>query len=471
MWRIIRIALVIYVLANLLAAFIFWPRIDQFLRFMPRVAPSDYSAPVTTLEAQIQDISYLETILNYDRSFSDGARARFKSRINDFKQKKKEQNAAQFYLTVRELMALADNGHTGVSAVPAIQDFNRSGIDIYNFSDGYYVVRAHKNHGIMVGHKVIAIDGKPIEKIVEGLRIFTGGAENWRDQQSLRLLRSPELLHAAGLAARPDAITITIKGAGGQETKATLEALPAAGEINYFRHAFMTLSPDTLGEEEKDWARTLYADKDDVAPYLSDMQNNVLSLPIGNGLYVRSNYLLGSREFPVKKLLLDSLENAPEQGFEHIIVDLRWNPGGDYGNAIPFAKAAKSTLSDNGKIYVLTSTNTFSAAIVFTALLKQNAPEQVLIVGEAMGDRPQFWAERGKPFILPNSNYWIGYSTGFHDWIEGCASTHTYCFPPNKKWEKRIDDLQVDHALTPSYAEYASGRDFVMDWVLANKNR
>jgi len=471
MWRIVRIILAVYLIVNLVLAFVFWPRIDQFLRFMPRVKPATYTQPVNTLEAQRQDLSYLETILNYDRSFSEASRREFKSRIEELNSRSQELSPAAFYMTVRELMALADNGHTGVTAGPAFKNFNRSGVDIYPFSDGYYVVRAHKDYGGLLGRKVTAIDGRPIEDVVLELRPYFGGSDNWRDQQSLLLLKSPELLHAVGLANGSKELTYTVETADGGAIDKTIVAFPAAVEMNYYRHAFMTLSPGALGEEANDWVRTLQEDLGEIAPYLTEMSNNVLSQKIGNGLYVRSNYLLGSSENPIKAQLLDTLKPGPENGYNYLVVDLRWNPGGDYGNAVPFAKEARSTLSDDGKIYVVTGPNTFSAAIVFTALLKQYAPEQTLIIGEQIGDRPQFWAERGKPFVLPNSNYWINYSTGFHDWDNGCANTHKYCFPPNKKWDRKIDGLQVDYKIMPSYDDYASGRDIVLDWVLAREGK
>jgi len=470
MWRAIKIFLVLYLIVNLIGAYFYWHRIDQFLRFMPRVAEANFAPPTDKLEAQRQDFSYLRTVLDYDRSFSSQARTAFTAKLETLTAADQTLSEAEFYLTVRELMALADNGHTGTAQGPAFRDFNRSGVDAYPFKDGLFVSRAHGNHEPLLGHQIIEIEGRPIADVMTALERFSGGPKQWRDQQSLFFLRSPELLYTAGLAQSPDQLEMTFESAAGEITTQTLTALPAAGEsASYFRHSFLTLSPSALADEGEAWVQTLGGRSDDIAPYVQDMFEAFKTENTEGGLYIRSNYLMSSLESPVKAQLLSALETAPEDGYDFIALDLRWNPGGDYGNALPFAKQARGALSPDGKIYVITGPNTFSAAIVFAALVKQYAPDQTLLIGEPMGDRPQFWAERGKPFILPNSNLWINYAVGYHDWETGCAKTHEFCFTPNERQEADIGSLAVDRIIAPTYDDYKSGRDIVMDHIIADR--
>jgi hypothetical protein len=246
-----------------------------------------------------------------------------------------------------------------------------------------------------------------------------------------------------------------------------LDALPSSNDSEfYYRHPFLTLAPMALKDESSDWVATLNEQKNDVAPYLKDIFAVHQASAAKGQLYVRSNYLMESPENPVKQQLLDSLTKAPESGFESIIVDLRWNPGGDYENAVPFAKAAPDALAKDGKIYVIVGPNSFSAAIVFAALLKQYGGDRTVILGEPMGDHPRFWAESSDLFMLPNSGYRISYATGYHDWAKGCADTHQYCFTPNHRYEADIGNLDLDIAVAPSYKEYAAGRDVVMERIM-----
>jgi hypothetical protein len=61
---------------------------------------------------------------------------------------------------------------------------------------------------------------------------------------------------------------------------------------------------------------------------------------------------------------------------------------------------------------------TFSAAIVFTAILKHRLGERLVLIGEEMGDGLTFFAEGGT-IDLSSSGAAVRYSTAFHDWAGG----------------------------------------------------
>jgi len=88
-----------------------------------------------------------------------------------------------------------------------------------------------------------------------------------------------------------------------------------------------------------------------------------------------------------------------------------------------------------------------------------------------MGDYGQFWAETGFPFTLPNSRYRISYATAYHDWEQGCTGVHKYCFTRNAAHEGSIGSLAPDKLVAPTYGDYASGRDIVMDWIGQDTDR
>lgn len=454
-------------IALIIALVYYWPLIDQLVRFSPRVAEASFDSPANELEAQQQDFAYLAEILEYDRSFSPAARQEFSDRVALLASSNSLLDDAAFFMETHALMALADNAHTSADHVAAFRRFNRLGVDFYIFEDGLYVVRTHNSLEHMLGQKLVSIDSRGVDELLTSLTKYSGGPKARRDLISLYFMRSPELLHAAGLGTSSDAATIVLEDLSGEQQEHALRALEPAAETEFaYRHPYHTLLAQDLPEEQEEWVSVL-GSAQVVAPLtFQDDADLVLSREIQNGLYVRSNYLWEYPNHPVEAELTGALEDAPENGFPFVFVDLRWNPGGRFSHAIPFAEKVGSAVKSDGKIYVAVGPQTFSAAIVMAALIKQHAPNRTVIIGEPMGDRPQFWAERGQQFVLPNSGYHIGYATGFHDWERRCADEVQYCFPPNRRNAADIGHLKVDVPIQPTFAQYAAGLDPVLTWAL-----
>ena len=471
MKKILKWLLLGWLVVTLAALVFYWPLIHRFIKFNPRVARASYPSATTVKEAQTQDLDYLAAVLDYDRSFSKDDRATFLREIESLKASPDELSKAAFYLKTHELMALADNAHTSSDFVTAFRQFNRSGIDFYAFEDGLFVVRAHKSLANLIGKRLVSIDGREPELLLTGLAKYSGGPRARRDLQSLYYLRSPALLHAAGFAEQPDSISVRLQSEDDSIEEYELPALPDAAETDFsYRHPFLTLSPYSLSDEGGEWVRALDGEVSSPPLTLSEPHRVTLSKKMDGGVYVRSNYLMGSRENRVKKQLLESLSRPPTGGFKFIVFDLRWNPGGNFSNAIPFAQRASEALSKDGTAYVIVGPQTFSAAIVSAALFKKYLPDRTIIIGEPMGDRPQFWAERGTSFVLPNSEFHMAYATGFHDWEKQRDDSVEFLFPPNRKEAADIGSLKVDVLLRPTFKEYAAGEDPVLNWALQREH-
>jgi hypothetical protein len=119
-------------------------------------------------------------------------------------------------------------------------------------------------------------------------------------------------------------------------------------------------------------------------------------------------------------------------------------------------------------VYVLTGPGTFSAGIYTSFLPKAVDPERTVIVGEHVGDRPRFWAEGGPPFTLRDSKYSIGYSLQLHDLANGCRDPqicHMAQWP--ESWNVAVGTFEPDWPVSSTFADFASGRDPVMERVLS----
>ena len=105
-----------------------------------------------------------------------------------------------------------------------------------------------------------------------------------------------------------------------------------------------------------------------------------------------------------------------------------------------------------GRLVVLTSPWTFSAAISTLGYLKQAVPERVRIVGEPVGDRLQFFAE-GRPLLLKHSGVAALMATERHDYEGGCRA-FADCHALVHKRPIAVDSLHPDVPVVWRFADY-----------------
>ncbi|MCO5185258.1 MAG: S41 family peptidase [Anaerolineae bacterium] len=454
------IGLVVLVAAN-------WSLVNQIASFSPIFMPRSGPKPENEAEARLQDIEYLAKVLDYDRSFDEAARIEFEKLIASSKQNAGTMSLVDLYLLGAKATALADNGHTGMSGWPVRTQFNSVGVRYFQFQDGLFVVRALAEHEQLLGGRVIEIDGQPIDAVLTALHTYTGGTEAWRQLHAVKLLESAEIMHAAGLAASPSGYTLTVADQAGTRIEVPLTAqLPPADSPAPETKAWNTLDAATWPAEGDAWVHGLQSVTEEEVPlYLQNIGQRYMWTPVQDGGgYVRLQSIQNTEAQSIPAFFEETIKPLPDGSLRYLVVDLRANGGGDFTLFVETAKWLPDKVVDGGHLYVVVGPQTFSAAISSTALLKYYGGEKTIIIGTPMGDRAQYWSEWGVDFRLPNSDFQVVYTTGYHDWANGC-SEHPYCFTPVVKHGVAAGSLAPNHIIEPTYADYAAGRDVVMEWV------
>jgi hypothetical protein len=100
-----------------------------------------------------------------------------------------------------------------------------------------------------------------------------------------------------------------------------------------------------------------------------------------------------------------------------LLIDVRGNTGGNFLRTLPLIDAILEGAEDR-RVGVLVDKFTFSAAIVFVAILKHRLGARLELIGEEMGDGLTFFAEGGT-IDLSTSGAAVRYSSAFHDWAGG----------------------------------------------------
>jgi hypothetical protein len=425
-------------------------------KFSPDPPSSDFPKPANALEAQQQDIEQFSRLLAMDRSFSPAARAEANRRIAELKSERAPLDGERFHVALLRTTALADNGHTNL--------YYRSGdsqnvlpLRVVLFADGLYVLRAKSAYADLLGARVDSIEGRPTRDVIAALELLHGGNEGWRRIHAALYVQSPAILYGDAIGSRPDQSNWTFRMPNGGEIMRTLPGeTPGENEP----HAEMTrwLSPQKMKGEPSNW-RALISDDADLPLSLRDFNSTFRRAWIDHGcaLFIQLKAVADADSQHIGDFLNATVDEARSHPPCNIIFDMRFNTGGDYTKAVRFASHSPDLVRPNGRIYLLTGPQTFSAAITTIAFVKQAAGPRAIILGESVGDRLTFYGE-GNAGCLPHAGLCLHYSTGMHDYAHRCDDRDR-CFWLNWIFPVQVRSLAPDETITMTFADYSSLRD------------
>jgi hypothetical protein len=415
-----------------------------------RPTPEDLQADLTFLRDMFPRV---------DRSFTAQTAAVFAERVDAALARVAVLSEGEFAMAVAHAIAAADNAHT----MPILHQWLRvAPVRLHWFSDGMYAIRSAAGPPELVGARILAIAGHAPEEWLARLHDYIGGTSVRRRVLSAFYLSSAEALSAIEPAASPDSLAIAFVDRGGRQHSCRLEnASLDANTVLYPRiDANLGRVPpsDTLS-----WRQSLDA-LEHVPLYLRDPERPVVHEWLGDTLHVGLRRLQNADDLELKPYLARVIEEARSRRVRHAIVDLRFNDGGDFTLARKFAQQLPSTLRDDGRLWIVTNSETFSAGLIVVALLKYYGGARATIVGEPASDRPVFWADGGV-FELPRTELPVRCATALHDWERGCQdATRGAWF--NLLYSVPAGSLEPSIAVPLSFDDYASGRDPVLPAIL-----
>jgi hypothetical protein len=427
----------------------------------PEPEPSEFADQGA---GQIADAAYFARFTEYDRAYTPAARAEAQRLLAQLQAEAGALSHERFVLRVAEIAALADNGHTAIGENAFRKNTPRLPLRTYQFADGLYVVWAAPELADLLGARIDTIDGRSVTDIRAAARRYAGGTEAHRQRLLTAMLESPALLQAAGLASARDALTLSGVLLDGHRFERRIAA-EERGRAAWVSSSQRLLFPVSGGAP----MQSLINRGDDLPVYLRHSSNlfSLEALP-ERGLYVGLAHNGDADESPIATFLDSVLARVRSEQPPYIVIDLRMNGGGDYTTTYGFAQALPEA-ANSAPIYVFTSPWTFSAAITTLAALETAGGDQVIIVGEAVGDRLDFWAEGGT-FNLPNAFVQVHYASGRHVYNGPCRDRET-CFWLNDRYPVRVRTLEPDIDAPLTFAAYRELRDPALDAVLAHRAR
>lgn len=410
---------------------------------------TNYNAPADRKEAWIQDLTHFQK--NYYKvckSFSIDSIYKSNQIIDSIKENIDSFSDNKIKLLISHCVSMADDAHTAVY----FRNFRRIPLRLYLFDDGLYVIRAKKGFEQFLGKKVVAICDKSVDELIETLDYYKSGNKSWIENLSSYFLASPDFYEAANLSTTSDSIKYEF--ADKKDSLSSylypIENTDQSDEYSSWRD----LSPiSTIKTDTVDWKHVLNGLS--LPLYLSYLNDEYHVEYLGSlhTMYIQFNASSNSDGFN------RAIQNCfDSNNVQHLIIDLRFNGGGDYTKLAAFSKTISEKI--NGKIYVITGKVTFSAGICIAARLKYFSKGRAIIIGQNSGDRLQFWAE-GRQFPLPNSKIVARAVYGFHDWKNDnfeLFKTHWI----NLFFGVAVKDLTPDIPVQLTFKDYCKGIDKTM---------
>lgn len=344
-----------------------------------------------------QDLEQLlEIAVPTDPSFRRIEQAALDNCISEARRYACEGSKEAFLLSLMRLMALPGNGHTRLIPNNAI-----SVLPVRFVSVGTTVQLCPTAQKTVPSKaELIAVNGAPVSHIETAAEKFLAGTRQRKRVIGSIIFAWPFALAYLGFPSKDSATEYRLQVENGQTTDLKIEnenTVPAS-----------TLYPkNEHGKADPAWEPETFLETTDWKEL---------------GLSVLLPSFFDPSESALQKAISSGAEQVRACPNKTLLIDIRGNTGGDFLQTVPLIDAISEPASR--QVVVLADKFTFSAAIVFVAILKHRLGRRLKIFGEEMGDGLTFFAEGGL-LDLPESGAAARYSSAFHDWKSGTTDRTT----------------------------------------------
>ncbi|WP_262526582.1 peptidase S41 [Agrobacterium tumefaciens] len=359
----------------------------------------------------------MKTVLPVDPSFRSIGRKELDRHIIEARERALANSKDDFLLSVMRLLALPANGHTRLIPNDAISVLPLRFVAI---GTATRLLNATSEFSEAIGGELISINGVPAGEIELSAETYLAGTPQRKRVIGAILFAWPGALQRLGVWSGSDKITYKICDNTGRISELSLDAANLVPTSTFYPR-------NEHGKADASWLPKPYCGVKDFG-----QPGMLMILP--------SFFDPGETE--LSSAIVEAAERVSSRPGSPLLIDIRGNTGGDFLRTMPLIDAI-SRGSEDRRVGLLVDKFSFSAAVVFAAILKDRLGERLVLIGEEMGDGLTFFAEGGT-IDLPSSGAVVRYSTAFHDWAGGRIDETT----PAEIAQRivSIGDLKLDHS-------------------------
>jgi hypothetical protein len=385
------------------------------------------------------------------QSFREAPGPDFDAAVGQLDRDLPELSDLQIVVRMMKLLRPLGDGHAFVLPDEGTQDYQlKLPVSFYRFTEGLFVTAAAEEYRRLLGARVLKVGETPVD---DALAAIDPMLSRDNSQQVLGLgpevLRWAPLLHALGVITDPGEAVLTVRfpdGATGQVTVAGAGPGP---------HDYPNVGsyPGPTGPRPAGWVALCDTVAAPLPLYLRNCDLKYWSeyLPEQGLVYFQFNSV-GDQEPEALAAFCDRLfAFIGRHPVSKLVVDVRWNGGGDTFLTQPLLHHLISCAKINqpGGLYVIIGRATFSAAQNMATAIERET--NAIFVGEPTGSRPSFIGET-IPFQLPYSKAIANVADLY--WQTSWPGDH-------RPW------IAPELYAPPAFESYRQNRDPAMEAILA----
>jgi len=336
---------------------------------------------------------------------------------------------AEIVLRLMKIVGGANVAHNVVQTPLEFGFFPRLPLTFTWYSDGLAITAASEEYAAAMGARVVKIGPKTPETLTAELAPYIPHENDvWLRQGAADLLRIRAILEHAGVADRDGTVLLTLQKPDAAEaytltvkTGDPRAKLISASDALHIPAALFRSHPNQ--------------------PYWHQY------LPDSGTLFIQYNACRNDPQLPFRDFAGKVLADADGNTVKRVVIDLRFNGGGDSRIIRPLKDGLTARLSKTGRIFVLIGPRTFSSAMDNAVELRTALHAK--LAGEPTGGKPSSYGEV-KVVELPNSKLKVQFTSKF--------------FGSHK--DSEAGELAPDIVVRRTLADALSGRDPVLEAVL-----
>lgn len=376
-------------------------------------------------------------------------------------------------LLATRALAAFDNAHT-TTLSPTMRQLP---IRLHWTADALIIVKARPEYAMLLGQKIVSLGNRSPEEMLQAMpALVGGGTPGWVRYRSEYFYTAPTALAFLGALTQNNQVELRTIDELGLESVQTLhadEGLLPGDPFWDFLHCF----PGDTSFQTTGWATLLQAGTQEIAShqtgnalplYQQEAKKLFLlrALPRQKAVYLRMNASFDDSDESIAQFTTRVLTLLQTQEAQNLIVDFRYNRGGDYTLSLPLIRALSLATPATGRLYVITGPNTFSAGLIAASQFKRFLKDRLTVVGEDVGDRLRFRGE-GLILTLPKTKVALYLGTAWDDVATDCG-WFADCWPPNKFLLRGVRSMSPNIRVANTWSSYRSRRDLVLETITAD---